>query len=309
MKNMSQLSMNERSLSSMVGRGKKRSSIRSARRRVSKRSWKWRLPSGYRLIGQLLAYERGGGEGEPGGSPSVSKKGAAWGKHGFPPRERAGGERRSRRRLARGPADHRDPERLLGNIGAVLAGDAALVDDEDSIGHREDLVQFERDEQDRASLVAFLDQPPVHELDRAHVETAGRLGSEQHARVPPDLAGEHDLLLVPARERGGARARPSAADVELREQLPRPLDDPTRVEPAVARVRLPLVVVEDEVLGEREVEHEATTLAVLGNVTDTAVERLAWGPVVPQGRARDDDRAALDTPQSRQRFDQLRLSV
>src|SRR5438445_7406509 len=39
------------------------------------------------LIGQPLAYERGGGEGEPGG--------AAWGKHGFPPRERAGGERRS----------------------------------------------------------------------------------------------------------------------------------------------------------------------------------------------------------------------
>src|SRR5713226_7657269 len=47
------------------------------------------------LIGQPLAYERGGGEGEPGGSPSVSKKGAARGKHGFPPRERAGGERRS----------------------------------------------------------------------------------------------------------------------------------------------------------------------------------------------------------------------
>src|SRR2546422_11366993 len=47
------------------------------------------------LIGQPLAYERGGGEGEPGGSPSVSKKGAAWEKHGFPPRERAGGERRS----------------------------------------------------------------------------------------------------------------------------------------------------------------------------------------------------------------------
>src|SRR5207245_1343282 len=51
------------------------------------------------LIGRPLAYERGGGEGEPGGSPSVSKKGAAWGKHGFPPRERAGGERRSRGRV------------------------------------------------------------------------------------------------------------------------------------------------------------------------------------------------------------------
>src|SRR5713226_10678018 len=55
------------------------------------------------LIGQPLAYERGGGKGEPGGSPSVSKKGAAWGKHGFPPREQAGGERSSRQPPRRGP--------------------------------------------------------------------------------------------------------------------------------------------------------------------------------------------------------------
>src|SRR2546427_5143764 len=111
--------------------------------------------------------------------------------------------------------------------------------------------------------------------------------------IPSDLPGEHDLLLVPARQRGGARARPSTADVELPEQLARPLDDPPRVEPAVARVRLPLVVVEHEVLGEREVEHEAATLAVLGDVTDAVVERLAWGPVLAQGRAGHDDGAAL----------------
>src|SRR3989441_9283794 len=53
-------------------------------------------------MGRPLACERGGGEGEPGGSPSVSKKGAAWGKHGFPPRERAEGERRSCQLLLEG---------------------------------------------------------------------------------------------------------------------------------------------------------------------------------------------------------------
>src|SRR2546428_10687291 len=69
------------------------------------------------LIGQPLAYERGGGEGEPGGSPSVSKNGAARGKHGFPPRERAEGERRSRRdeHPARRAGKAR-PHRLLGLV-------------------------------------------------------------------------------------------------------------------------------------------------------------------------------------------------
>src|SRR2546422_8879395 len=82
---------------------------------------------GSALIGRPLAYERGGGEGEPGGSPSVSKKGAAWGKHGFPPRERAEGERRS--------CPDRLREHLLRRHRPPLVGRAVGGLDE---GHRAD---------------------------------------------------------------------------------------------------------------------------------------------------------------------------
>src|SRR5207253_8554268 len=83
------------------------------------------------LMGQPLAYERGGGEGEPGGSPSVSKKGAAWGKHGFPPRERAGGERRSCRGVLVRERQHlvEDAEALV----ELLARDRQRRDNRDHV--------------------------------------------------------------------------------------------------------------------------------------------------------------------------------
>ena len=64
--------------------------------------------------------------------------------------------------------------------GRVLADDLALVDDEDPVGEREDLLELEGDEEDRAALVPLLDEAPVDELDRADVEAARRLGSDQH---------------------------------------------------------------------------------------------------------------------------------
>ena len=89
-----------------------------------------------------------------------------------------------------------------------LTDDLALVDDEDPVGEREDLLELERDEQDAPPLVALLDEPPVDELDRADVEPARRLRGDQDARVAVDLAREHDLLLVAA---GEPAARASAA--------------------------------------------------------------------------------------------------
>ena len=82
---------------------------------------------------------------------------------------------------------------------------SSLVHDEDAVGEREHLVELERDEQDRAALVALGDEPPVHVLDRADVEAARRLRRDQHVRVARDLARDDDLLLVAARERA-ARA-------------------------------------------------------------------------------------------------------
>ena len=53
----------------------------------------------------------------------------------------------------------------------------------------------------------------------------------------------------------------------------RPLDHPAREEPAEARVRRLRVVVQRDVLGDRELEHEPAPLPVLGNVPDSGVER------------------------------------
>ena len=107
------------------------------------------------------------------------------------------------------------PELFVRGVRPVLADDPALVDDEDPVGEREDLLQLERDEEHGLPLVPLADEALVHELDRADVEPPRRLSRDEGVRVAPDLAGDHDLLLVSARERVGVRLRAAAAHVEL----------------------------------------------------------------------------------------------
>ena len=118
----------------------------------------------------------------------------------------------------------------------------------------------------------------MDELDRADVEPARRLRRDEHARVARHLAREDDLLLVAARERArpGVCGPPPRTSNSVRSLRARAIDAP-REEPAVARVRRLGVVVEGEVLGQREVEHEPAPLAVLGDVADAGVEALACG--------------------------------
>src|SRR5581483_5880120 len=118
-------------------------------------------------------------------------------------------------RRAPAPAEHLEADLLLGDRTRVLADELPFVEHENPVGEREDLVELERDEQDRATLFAFLDEPPVEELDGADVEAAGGLGGDQHLRVARDLARRDHLLLIAARERARARERAAAAHVEL----------------------------------------------------------------------------------------------
>src|SRR5438128_1186674 len=104
----------------------------------------------------------------------------------------------------------------------MLADDLALVDDEDAVGEREDLLELERHEQDRTPLVALGDEAPVEVLHRADVEAPRRLRREQDLRVAGDLPCGDELLLVAAGEPAGARQRTAAADVELPDQAPCP---------------------------------------------------------------------------------------
>ena len=54
----------------------------------------------------------------------------------------------------------------------------------------------------------------MDELDRTDVEPARRLHGKEYPRLPADLPGQHDLLLIASRERGGGRLRSASSDVE-----------------------------------------------------------------------------------------------
>ena len=135
----------------------------------------------------------------------------------------------------------------------------------------------------------------MHVLDRADVEAARRLRGDQQARVRLDLARQHDLLLIAARERPRRRRGPAAAHVVELDPLGRARHHGVAVEPVQVRDRRLVVVVQRRVLGDREVEHEAVALAILRDVPDAGVRGLA------RGRARHVDAVQLDAPGVRRR--------
>src|SRR5262245_26544449 len=187
-------------------------------------------------------------------------------------------------------AGHGDPELLLAHVRAVFPDDLTLVDHENAIREREDLIQLERDEQDATALVSLLHETTMDELDRPDVQTACRLCRDEHLRVARHLACDHDLLLVAAGEGRGGRLRIAAANIEFLEQAHGPLHEAPRVEPAPLRVRLSAEVVQCEVLGEAELEHEAANLPVLGDVAEADVQ------AVPRIGTRDVSSRQLDPP-------------
>src|SRR5262249_28164882 len=75
-----------------------------------------------------------------------------------------------------------------------------------------------------------------------------------------------------AREATRAREGATPADVELADQGLRALHDPVGKGPAPPRVRRLRVVVQREVLRDRELQHEAAPLPVLGNVAESRIE-------------------------------------
>ena len=129
----------------------------------------------------------------------------------------------------------------------MLSDDLALVDDQDAVRERQDLVQLERDQKHGLAVVASPDQLAMNEFDRADVEAAGRLGGDQDARLASDLTREHDLLLITAGECSCACLRAPAADVVLPEQVACASNQLPRKEPAPTRARGLVEVVEGQV--------------------------------------------------------------
>src|SRR5215831_21305417 len=86
-------------------------------------------------------------------------------------------------------ASHREADLLdRGLLRVELAGQAPLVEHDDSVGEREDLVQVLADQEDADAVVGSLPEVSVYRLDRADVETSRRRGGDQHPRLPLKLA-------------------------------------------------------------------------------------------------------------------------
>src|SRR5262245_55410029 len=84
-------------------------------------------------------------------------------------------------------AGHRDADLLIRGVRPVLGHDPALVDDEDAVGERQDLVQLERHEQNGPALVALFHEAAVDELDRADVEARRGLRGDEDTGVTVEL--------------------------------------------------------------------------------------------------------------------------
>ena len=84
-----------------------------------------------------------------------------------------------------------------------IADDAAFTKHQNAVAEVHHLVEIEGDEEDAATLVTLGDELLVDELDRSHIEAAGRLDGKEGVWLAMQLAGDDQLLLVPSGERPG----------------------------------------------------------------------------------------------------------
>ena len=111
------------------------------------------------------------------------------------------------------------PSSPLGRLGAALADDAAVEHHQDAVRQRADLVELDRDQQDRLAARRAWRSAAVDELDRADIDAARRLADEEHAGILLHLAREHDLLLVAAGESSRSSAGSRAGGCRISRSL------------------------------------------------------------------------------------------
>ncbi len=112
----------------------------------------------------------------------------------------------------------------------------------------------------------------MQELDGAHVDATSRLTRQQQAQISGKLSSEHDFLLVSSRERLDRLRVGAGADVELFDPVDGVRCD--RAEPETAVLGVRVEVVEDQVLGDRELAHEPVSATVLGHKAEAGLDRL-----------------------------------
>src|SRR4051812_16737867 len=113
--------------------------------------------------------------------------------------------------LTCGGADHR---LLVGLRAGELGGQPAFVHHQDAIGHAQYLGKLGGDHQHRQALARELAQQAVNLGLGADVDAAGGLVDDQQLRVRGQPLGEHDLLLVAARQEADGIAEAVELDAQ-----------------------------------------------------------------------------------------------
>jgi hypothetical protein len=130
------------------------------------------------------------------------------------------------------------PQCFLGRrVARELAGDRAVVHDEDAIGQEQDLFEVAGGEQHGASRRRSGAHGFVDVVARAHVDAARGLIEQEHARLDRQPSSEDRLLLVAAREhlhapRGIGRTQPQPRDHAVDEVPFAPVVDESRARAA-----------------------------------------------------------------------------
>ena len=150
----------------------------------------------------------------------------------------------------------------------------------------------------------------MDELDGADVDAARRLADEEHARVDVDFAGEHEFLLVAAREGGEAEAGQRGAHVMGGHLARAGGADGGAIEETAAIAVGPVVVAEDRVVLGGETRDDAHPQAVFGHVRETECAALTRTEVLAHEVVLlQDDRSARGKPDTGEGFEQLGLAV
>ena len=181
---------------------------------------------------------------------------------------------------------------------------------DDAVGKGEDLVELDRNQQQRLAGVALGDDALVDEFDRADVDAAGRLPDQEDLGIALDLARQHDLLLIAAGEVGGLEQRRRRPDVEGLHLPLRVGDDRPAIEQHALAVHRLLMEAEHRAFARLERHDEADAMAVLRHVAD-ADEALGARIALHmrQRLAVDEDFAGAWRAHAGERLEELRLAV
>jgi hypothetical protein len=121
------------------------------------------------------------------------------------------------RPTVRSGGDHQAADLLFRDVGAgELTHDMPAREDEYAVAQSFELESVGRHDDDRGALIRDVAENPVDLHARANVDAGGRFFGEDQRGLGKERSGEHDLLLVAARERADIGIDTSALDGQIR---------------------------------------------------------------------------------------------